>query len=60
MLWLQLRMAAEEAAAVAPQRSLPPRYAIWQRLWETLGYPTFLAMLAVFFLMVNKPALWAA
>ena len=60
VLWLQLRMAAEVEAAVATQRRLSPRYAVWQRRWEGLGYPAFLAMLAVFFLMVNKPALWAA
>lgn len=58
VLWLQLRMAREAAAAVAEGRPLSPRYRHWQRAWEWLGYPAFAAMLAVFFLMVNKPALW--
>lgn len=59
VLWLQLKMAREVEAALAHGRSLSPRYAGWQRAWERLGYPAFIAMLAVFFLMVNKPALWA-
>lgn len=59
VLWLQLKMAREVEAALADGRSLSPRYAGWQRAWEGLGYPAFIAMLAVFFLMVNKPALWA-
>ena len=58
VVWLQLRMrdmAEQAAAAGAP---LPPRY--WQcaRWWESLGYPAFIAMVVVFYLMVNKPGLW--
>lgn len=57
---LQIRMSrlANEAAQ-AGQTALPARY--WQdaRLWEALGYPAFIAMAVVFYLMVNKPALWS-
>jgi uncharacterized membrane protein len=60
VLWLQLRMAREVEAALAGRRPLSVQYRRWQRAWEGLGYPAFAAMLAVFFLMVNKPALWAA
>lgn len=59
VLGLQLKMAREVEAALAEARPLDARYASWQRAWERLGYPAFAAMLAVFFLMVNKPALWA-
>lgn len=59
VLWLQLKMAREVEAALPGRRPLHPHYARWQAAWEWLGYPAFLAMLAVFFLMVNKPALWA-
>jgi len=55
VLWLQLRMAREVEAALAEGRPLSARYRRWQRAWEGLGYPAFAAMLAVFFLMVNKP-----
>lgn len=56
VLWLQLKMAREVEAALAAERPLAASYRQWQRAWEALGYPAFAAMLAVFFLMVNKPA----
>lgn len=55
VLWLQLKMAREVEAALADGRPLQAGYARWQKMWERLGYPAFAAMLAVFFLMVNKP-----
>ena len=58
VVWLQLRMAREAEAALAAGRALSPAYARDARLWEALGYPAFLAMVAVYVLMVNKPALW--
>lgn len=58
VLWLQLKMARDVETAVAAGRPLSVQYRRWQRGWELLGYPAFAAMLAVFFLMVNKPALW--
>lgn len=48
------RLAGEAAAAGAA--SLPARYWRAAKTWEWLGYPAFLAMLAVYFLMVVKPA----
>jgi len=57
VLWLQLKMAREVEAALAETRPLDARYRRWQVAWEALGYPAFTAVLAVFFLMVNKPAL---
>ena len=58
VLALQLRMAHEAEAARREHRPLAAAYARWQSAWEALGYPAFAAMLAVFFLMVNKPGLW--
>ena len=58
VLWLQLQMAREVESALASGQPLPQRYRRLQRAWEALGYPAFAAMLAVFFLMVNKPQLW--
>lgn len=57
VLWLQLKMAREVEAALAGGRALSAPYARWQRAWEALGVPAFAAMLAVFYLMVNKPLL---
>ena len=55
---LQLRMARLAAHAQAQGTTMPERYWRDARLWEALGYPAFVAMGFVFFLMVNKPALW--
>lgn len=56
VVWLQIGMKRMADAALASGTPLPQRYwrhALW---WERLGYPAFLAMVAVYFLMVNKPA----
>lgn len=58
VVWLQVRMAAMAAAARAGSGELPDSYRRHARCWEALGYPAFVAMLAVFYLMVAKPALW--
>ncbi|HEX7689897.1 MAG TPA: DUF2269 domain-containing protein [Burkholderiaceae bacterium] len=58
VVWLQVRMARTAAADLAAGRPLSPSYARDARLWEALGYPAFVAMLAIYVLMVNKPALW--
>jgi uncharacterized membrane protein len=58
VLWLQIRMAAMARVAAATGQPLPPPFRRLQRWWEGLGYPAFAAMVAVYFLMVVKPALW--
>lgn len=58
VVWLQLRLSAMAQAAVATQQPLPTLYWRYARWWEALGYPAFIAVLGVFYLMVNKPALW--
>ena len=51
-------MAAMAAAARDGSGELPEKYRQYARWWEMLGYPAFVAMLAVFYLMVAKPPLW--
>ena len=56
VVWLQIRMsqiAAESAAR--GDAALPPAYWRYARMWEYLGYPAFVAMVVVYFLMVLKP-----
>lgn len=56
VLWLQLRardLARQAAAAGAP---LPASYHRVMRWWFWLGWPAFLSVLAIFWLMVMKPA----
>ncbi|MBE7425577.1 MAG: DUF2269 domain-containing protein [Burkholderiaceae bacterium] len=55
VLWLQWRMAGMAQAAAARGAPLPPLYRRYARRWEWLGYPAFVAMLVVFWLMVSKP-----
>ena len=57
VVWLQLQL-AEIAASVQAVgvRDLPDRYWRYAKTWERLGYPAFLAMACVYFLMVLKPA----
>ena len=57
VVWLQIRLAKiAQAANEAGETSLPGQYWRYARLWELLGYPAFCATLAIYFLMVLKPA----
>ena len=42
-------------AADAQGTALPERYWRYAKRWELLGYPAFIAMMTVYFLMVLKP-----
>lgn len=57
VVWLQIRMAAMAQEAARMGNKLPDAYWSYARWWEWLGYPAFVAMLGVFYLMVVKPAL---
>lgn len=57
VVWLQLELT--KMARVAHRSrftELPDRYWRFAKRWERLGYPAFLAMIAVYLLMVFKPA----
>lgn len=56
VVWLQLRMQAMAQRAQQDQTALPDAYWRYARWWEALGYPAFVAMIAVFYLMIAKPA----
>lgn len=61
VVWLQLRMAKLAEEAHRSGQPLPALHARYRRWWEGLGYPAFVAMVIVFYLMVNKPAMeWLA
>jgi uncharacterized membrane protein len=44
------------AAARAKHKHLPPRYHNMRRVWFWLGWPAFLSLLAIFWLMIAKPS----
>lgn len=55
VVWYQIKMGKLAIAAHEQKTALPALYWRYARRWEWLGYPAFLAMLAVYGLMVFKP-----
>lgn len=55
VVWLQYRMRALAAAALAADQALPASYWRYARIWFWLGIPAFIAMMAIYALMVFKP-----
>ncbi|MGB0134456.1 MAG: DUF2269 domain-containing protein [Dokdonella sp.] len=58
VIWIQIEIARLAALAVHEKTGLPARYHQLMRIWYLLGWPAFLGVLVVFWLMVFKPALW--
>ena len=57
VVYLQIRMRdLAEAAVAARQPELPHAYRHLSRIWFWLGWPAFLSVLAIFWLMIAKPA----
>ena len=57
VVWIQLQVSRIAAAAAREHTALPARYRRLMRWWYALGWPAFLGVIAVFWLMVFKPAL---
>jgi len=55
VVWLQIWMRNLAVAAAATSRPLPPEYKKYYRWWFALGWPAFIGVLAIFYLMVAKP-----
>jgi uncharacterized membrane protein len=53
---IQIRLKRMVAACLAADKPLPDEYHRLFRVWFILGWPAFLALVAVFFLMVAKPS----
>lgn len=58
VVFLQIRMSRLANAALRDQQPLGADYWRMTRQWFWLGVPAFIAMVAVFYLMVVKPPLW--
>jgi uncharacterized membrane protein len=56
VVWIQIRLKQIVAACLFSQDPLPPVYHRLFRLWFLLGWPAFIGLVTVFFLMVQKPA----
>lgn len=55
VLWLQLRAQRLAARAAAAGTALPDSYYRTMRWWFWLGWPAFLSVMGIFWLMVSKP-----
>lgn len=55
VVWLQIKMKQMLNTSLAANTPLPERYWQYARRWEALGYPAFIAMAAIYILMVMKP-----
>jgi len=56
VVWIQARMARMLAGKVTGRAFDAARYERLRRIWFALGWPAFAAGIAIFFLMVAKPA----
>ena len=56
VVWIQYQMRDMAGAAARAGTPLPAGYHRLFRAWVALGIPAFLALVAVFYLMVAKPA----
>ena len=56
VVWLQIQMKRMAEDCLRLGKELPPAYWRYARRWEMLGYPAFVAMIAIYFLMVLKPS----
>lgn len=54
VVWLQLRIRDMAVAALRDGTALPARYHRYLRLWFLLGWPAFIGLLVVFWLMIGK------
>lgn len=56
VVWLQIRLRDLALAAQANGTALPALFWRYAKRWELLGYPAFIAMVVIYWLMVFKPA----
>jgi uncharacterized membrane protein len=56
VVWLQIRMAKMAEASVVENADLPALFWRYHLIWTALGVPAFVAFVAIFYLMVVKPA----
>ena len=55
VVWMQIRIRDLATQAMERSEPLPQRYHMLMRAWFILGWPAFLGVLAIFWLMVVKP-----
>jgi len=56
VVWIQYQLKKQIKLSLAKNAPLPARYQQLFRWWFALGWPAFMALIIVFYLMVAKPA----
>jgi uncharacterized membrane protein len=56
VVWLQIRLRDLAVAAATSSNPLPVEYKQYYRWWFALGWPAFIGVLVIFYLMVAKPS----
>lgn len=57
VVWLQIAMRRFAETAYRRRECLPPVYYTYARIWFFLGWPAFVGVLVIFYLMLFKPDL---
>ena len=57
VVWMQLRMRDLATHATSTAQPLPREYYRLFRIWIAFGFPAFAAVLAIFWLMMTRPAI---
>ena len=57
VVWIQHKLRDIARTAARGGTALPERYHQLYRIWFACGFPAFFAVLAILWLMVNKPVL---
>lgn len=55
VVWLQIRMQQLAEDALRENAFLPARYFTYASYWFALGWPAFIGVITIFYLMVMKP-----
>nr|WP_246331523.1 DUF2269 domain-containing protein [Sphingomonas chungangi] len=57
VVWIQIRMRRMVEAA-QNEAALPAAYFRLSRIWFWLGWPAFIGVIVIYWLMITKPELW--
>lgn len=57
VVFIQLRLRDLSRSAASAGDALPPAYFRLYRVWFAFGFPAFLSVAAIFWLMLNRPAI---
>lgn len=56
VVWLQIQMRNMIRKCIASGEALPARYFRFFKIWFMLGWPAFISLICIFYLMVAKPS----